>query len=271
MDREMVGGAWVGAYLKAKDLYKFDDKDAYFYADEVARRTQASASLGDRPPINQGRIKVALNQFATFFYNQWREVRTDIFGKMFHGEQSRQGYDPKGLGSIKITKSEGYARLLRFAIATAAISAMYDKAGLPNPFKQDGAGKTGNDVADWIYDHLANVLPGFSTMRFGGSPIIQLGSKVIFKFVAPQSPGDRKNAIKQLSTLGFRLFPMGGQISKTWGGISALSQGGRVYSQGKTRRMLFMIDDHDMFEAARALLFGKWQTKAGQKYLKKRY
>lgn len=267
-DKEMVGGSFLSGYYQAKAM-GLSEQDAIRYGDDVAERTQASANIVDSSPINRGKVKKVVGQFQTFVYNEWSQVKTDIATKIIKGENSTQGYDDFGLGKIKEGRSKGFQRLFGGAIATMALSAIYDALDLPNPFKQDEESKLPfiqNDQVNEVFRYLSASIPYLSSIRFGGSPTIKLGySGVQWLFGSEE---EKEKAIKDLKGLGIRLIPAGGQLSKTIDSANAIffNEGKVTSSSGKT--VNFTIDINNKWEVIKALTFGKYQTKAGQNYLK---
>lgn len=265
-DREMVGGAFLSGYFKGKAL-GLSEKEAILYADDVAERTQASANLIDRPPVNRGKIKTGLGQFQTFVYNEYSLLKKDIIQKIIKGELSKQGYG-EGLEGIIEGRSTGVKRLTGFLLATIALSAVYDTLGLPNPFKQEDAKLpfVDNSALNRVYGYIVNQIPGVSSVRFGGAPIFQAGINGVIFLTGSES--EKSSAETKLKALGFRLFPGGGQLQKTLGALEAMQKGGKVYSKsGKT--LNFTIDTNDIWNVAKAFMFGKWQSNEGQAYLEK--
>lgn len=267
LDREMVGGAFLSGYYKGKAL-GLDEADAIRYGDDVAERTQASANIVDRSPINRGKIKTSLGQFQTFVYNEWSQIKNDIVGKMIAGEKSPQGYG-EGLAGIMEGRATGAKRIAGFVLATAAMSAAYDALGLPNPYKQEGAKPpflNDNETANALFEYVINSVPGVSSVRFGGSPIVQGVYNTTIALTG--NDRDKPKAISNLKALGFRLVPAGGQVSKTWGAVDVLLNEGKSYStSGKT--LNFTIDTSDLWNVSKALMFGKYQSAEGQNYINK--
>ncbi len=237
MDRVMTGGAYLAGYFKAKSL-GFSREDAMRYADDVAERTQASANQVDRPPANAGKIKSALGQFQTFVYNEWSQLKNDMVKKSIEGENSPQGYDAEGLGSIREGRDVGLKRLGIYLAVTMAMSALYDELGIPNPFKQEGAKMPFLDTpaTNKMWEHMVNQIPGISAARFGGSPVVKGITNGMLYLVGDER--QREQAKKRLKGLAFRLIPGGGQISKTLSGQAVAA------------------NTSDVSKAARALVFG---------------
>lgn len=231
-DREMVGGAFLSGYFKGKAL-GLSQEDAIRYGDDIAERTQASANIVDRPPVNTGKIKTALGQFQTFIYNEWSQLRKDMVSKVIHGEKSKQGYEDEGLGSIKDSRGAGFQRFLQYAIATAVMSATYNALGLPNPFTQEGATLPlieKKNPLNVLWQHIINNIPGVSSVRYGGSPLLK--GTYNFALYLVGDDRKRKEAAQNLRGLGARLVPAGGQLTKTIRAYNAM-----VPADGAWKRM----------------------------------
>lgn len=236
-DREMVGGAFLSGYFKGKAL-GLNQEEAIRYGDDVAERTQASANMVDRPPVNTGKIKTALGQFQTFIYNEWAQIKNDIAKKALFGEHTYQGYG-EGLGGIKEGRGVAYKRFAGFLISTVILSALYDSLGIPNPFKQESMTVPGgNDAVNYVFQHMINQVPFVGNVRFGGPPIIQILKGTVDIFGSEKG---RKQAIARLGRLGIRLIPGGGQISKTLG----------------AHEYAFKVPKATAWELAKGYVFGK--------------
>lgn len=264
LDHLQVGTAFIAGYEQAKYM-GLNEKDAIRYGDDVAERTQSSGNLIDRPPVNRGKIKVGLNQFNTFVYNEWSQLKQDMIKGIIKAEQSKQEYTKEGLGSVKAnSRGKAFGRIIMYIAMTAILSNIYDAAGLPNNLKMEDDDKDEN-LFEILKNYILNSVPGLSTVRFGGSPFLKGGYNVLLYITGTEN--DRDKALKALKSIGARIVPAGGQISKTWGGIQAVNNNGVVRS-GKDK-FLYRIDTSNIPEVARALAFGTWQTQAGQKYLEK--
>jgi hypothetical protein len=262
MDKEMVGGAFLSGYFKGKAL-GLSEEDAIRYADDVCERTQASANKVDRPPINVGNIKVAIGQFQTFIYNQYSQIKKDMLRLGIKGEHTYQEYG-EGLSGLREGRGTGLKRLMGFIISLIALDAVYEKLGLQSPFKQERAGTTKNKVLNKAIEYGTNVIPGLSSVRFGGSPAIKLGLSL--GRLAVGTPQDKAKASQDLKALSSRLIPGGGQARKTLSMINAMANKGKVTSRsGKT--VNFNIKDKSIGNIAKGYALGVYQTKEGQKFL----
>lgn len=240
-DREMVGGAFLAGYFKGRSI-GLSEADAIRYGDDVAERTQASANIVDRPPINTGKLKTALGQFQTFVYNEWSQIRNDMVKKAVLGENSKQGYGD-GLSGIREGRDVGFKRFLYFSIAAIILSSMYDEADLPNPLKQEAFSLPfGNHHVNTVFQHIVNQIPFVGNIRFGGPPVVQM-IKLSVDVFGPVR--DRKIALRRLQNLGLRLIPGGGQISKS---INA-------------HRYFFKVPPQTMADKVRGYMFGprRWK------------
>lgn len=264
LDHLQVGTAFIAGYEQAKYM-GLNEKDAIRYGDDVAERTQSSGNLVDRPPVNRGKIKVGLNQFNTFVYNEWSQLKQDMIKGIIKAEQSKQEYAKEGLGAVKAnSRGKAFGRIIMYIAMTAILSNIYDAAGLPNNLKMEDDDKDENFFGV-LKNYLLNSVPGLSTVRFGGSPFLKGGYNLLLYITGTEN--DRNKALKAMKGIGARVVPAGGQISKTWGGIQAVYNNGVVRSdKGK---FLYRIDTSNIPEVARALAFGTWQTQAGKKYLEK--
>lgn len=267
LDKEMVGGAFLSGYYKGKAL-GLSEKDAIRYGDDVAERTQASANIVDRSPINRGKIKTTLGQFQTFVYNEWSQIKNDIAFKLIAGEKTKQ-MPGEGLSALVEGRKTGAKRLAGFAITSYVMGEVFEALGLDNPYTSEDSSVLGDiPVASSLYKYLVNSVPFVSSVRFGGSPVLQAG--INGTLFLSGNDEQRASAIKKLTNLGFRLFPGGGQIQKTSKAVIALENGGEVRSaSGKT--VNFVIDKDDLWNVSRALMFGVWQTNEGQAYLDERF
>lgn len=269
LDREMVGGAFLAGYFKGKSL-GLSEEDAIRYGDDVCERTQASADLVDRPPVNRGKIKVAIGQFQTFVYNEWSQLRYDVFGKIRKGEESLQGYEEGGLLSIKDSRRTGFKRLGNFLLSAAILSAIYDLLELPNPLRQEDLRPFGmkKNLFTLLLEHGLNSIPFVSSARFGGSPVLKFVKSTGTLFLEGSS-WEQARAWRDLESSSVRLFPGGGQIRKTTGTIKALRGEGRVRSR-TGKEVIFVIDTDDIGNVIKALIYGKWASREGREYLEER-
>ena len=87
-----------------------------------------------------------------------------------------------------------------------------------------------------------------------------------FTNVGSADPQKRAAALKDLRSAGYAIVlgAGGNQLRKSLDGLSTVSRGGRVDARG---RVQFPVTTAP--EAARAIAFGPYQTKAGQAYIKR--
>lgn len=133
-----------------------------------------------------------------------------------------------------------------FAGTAAAMGAVYDALGLPRP----------KGWMDWI--------PGLSSFR-GGPPVIRVVAEAIRGLTSPQE-WERERAMRNtLRTLTVTaLGPPSNQVIKSLAGLQAVAAGGSFTATGRQR---FPV--RGVAEGARAVVFGPYQTKAGQEYIQR--
>jgi len=128
-----------------------------------------------------------------------------------------------------------------------ALAAIYDYLGLPRP------------------DRISEFIPGLSTMRSGGGPV----SFRLIQGVGLAISGDPRRRAEGLKSLESALAaliigPGGNQLRKIYQGIKTVQAGGKRDKRG---RLLFPVSGAG--EATRAIIFGPYQTKTGQDYIRR--
>jgi len=243
-DREMVGGAYMGAFKKATSELNLPFRDALLYADDVAARTQAAYSKSSLPPLLRSQVAGAFLQFQTFANNAGNIIARDIIGG------TRKGILPPHKAVGQGTK---------LIVAGVTINYLYGLFGLRNPY----------DFETFVpgMSFVKNAL-GLETSggRFGTPAAIRLALSPIF--AAQLLFGDeriKKQAAKDLERIASTAVKGGNQMRKSFKGFKAIQRGGHFSSNGN---LLFPITSAD--EKVRAVMFGPFGTKAGQAYLKKR-
>lgn len=267
VDREMVGGAFLSGYFKARAL-GISEEEAIRYGDDVAERTQASANIADRPPVNYGKIKTAFGQFQTFSYNNYSQIKNDIVMKAINNKKTAQGVDEDGLGSIDEGRGKATTRFVGYAIASVVMGLLYAAAGIRDPNREEDAKfpLIDNEYADLILGVIISKIPGISSIRFGGTPITQLGYNVVVYLQG--SEREKAVALGKLKNIGARMIPGGGQIKKTAGMANAMSNNGQVKS-ASGKRVNFTISNNDFWNLAKGYMYGVYTTEEGRAYLDK--
>lgn len=146
-----------------------------------------------------------------------------------------------------IKKEKGALEAVRAAIylgaSMVAINKLYEEVGLPQP-----------------YD-LVSFIPGAGSVRFG-EPTPALAGAVGLAQTTFGEGRTREEGVRRLGKFAVSLVPGGRQAQKTLQGIEAIREGGSRTPSGRLR---FPIKG--TAEQTRALLFGPYQTKAGQQFL----
>lgn len=223
------GAAYFGA--KAQALKKgATEAEATKAGVEMARKTHFTFGRVDTPAALQSDLVKTLTQFQSFNIKQ-----TEFLAEMIKNKQ--------------------FVGLARWTAANLVIIATVGSL-------------FGYTLEDTI--PFSGVLSGRT--KLGETPPIQLGSSLIGAIMnAPDKYGKVRTTSQKLKDIFSKLkpfIPAGVQIAKTTDSLQAILDRGRVKSaSGKT--VNFTIPTKKYSEVLRALLFGKYQTKAGQEYLKK--
>ena len=137
---------------------------------------------------------------------------------------------------------------LSFAGTFMGLAAIYDYLGLPHP------------------DRITEFIPGLSTIRSGGGPV-SFRLLQAFGNLASGDPRKRAEGLRSLEVAATALIvgPGGNQLRKIYQGTQAVRRGGKFDKGG---RLQFRV--RGLPEQTRAVLFGPYQTKAGQQYLQQR-
>ena len=139
---------------------------------------------------------------------------------------------------------EAVKTAMTLGISAILINKVYREAGLPEPYS------------------LTSFIPGTGSIRYGSPTPALKGGLGVAKVAFGQCE-TREEGVKDVRDFIFSLIPGGRQLQKTVSGIEAIGKGGSYTKGGRER---FPIEG--TAEEFRALLFGPWQTKAGQEYLK---
>jgi len=221
------GAAYYGA--KARAIANgASEKEAVKQGLDTARDTQFTFGSVDTPVALQSDLIKTFAQFQSFNVKQ-----TEFLSEMANKKK--------------------YAGLIRWLGANALIIATVGKL-------------FGYDAKNAI--PFSGVLTGET--KLGSTPPVQLGTTIMQSILgSPDKYGKVPDLKKKLSNIFDKIIPFvpaGVQIKKTAGTLEAILNGGKVTSaSGKT--VNFKIDPKDLSEVVRGLIFGKYQTEAGQAYL----
>ena len=110
LDLETARATWLGAYAKAKKLYKMPESKAFIYADDIVTKTQASGRLGDVAAIQRSPWGRLMTLFQTFVINEWNFISKDVLG----------------IRNPNITAGQRIAKTTRLVVSTAAVNALME-------------------------------------------------------------------------------------------------------------------------------------------------
>jgi hypothetical protein len=162
LDKETARSTWLAAEDYGRRVLKLKDKELISYADDVTIKTQASGLKGDVAPIQRTALGKFVTLLQTFTINDWGFLINDV------------------VGAKNLTASAKAAKVMRYIMGTAMISAFYeDVLGVTSPFPTPyGALKEGLENDDTFLATAANVfkepfemVPGLGGMRFGSTPL----------------------------------------------------------------------------------------------------
>ena len=162
LDKETARSTWLAAEDYGRRVLKLKDKELISYADDVTIKTQASGLKGDVAPIQRTALGKFVTLLQTFTINDWGFLINDV------------------VGAKNLTTSAKAAKVMRYIIGTALISAFYeDVLGVMSPFPTPiRALREGLENDDSFLATLADVgkeplemVPGLGGMRFGSTPL----------------------------------------------------------------------------------------------------
>jgi hypothetical protein len=162
LDKETARSTWLAAEDYGRRVLKLNDKELITYADDVTIKTQASGLKGDVAPIQRTALGKFVTLLQTFTINDWGFLINDV------------------VGAKNLTTSAKAAKVMRYIIGTALISAFYeDVLGVMSPFPTPiRALREGLENDDSFLATLADVgkeplemVPGLGGMRFGSTPL----------------------------------------------------------------------------------------------------
>jgi hypothetical protein len=169
---------WRGAFRKHIAENRGASKEAAGdYADQVVVRTQGSASMIDRAPIQRHIPGRALTVFQTFTLANWSFLKRHVVG----------------IGNAEITTPRGFVRALEWVGGAALINILFEnilqtQSPFPAPItaykeaREKGRGK--GEALLQVGLELMQPLPLIGSMRFGSTPmgaVLQLANDIAFK------------------------------------------------------------------------------------------
>lgn len=134
-----VGGTWVGAYLKAVDVFKFPPEKAYKYADSVARRTQVGYRAYELPAIMRSDTGKLFLQFQSWTFNAMNHLIYDLklgnIPNAIGNSISKIGHDKKALPFSKDNRPTDvqYRKFFLLVGSLYLVNELYKRFGLREP------------------------------------------------------------------------------------------------------------------------------------------
>lgn len=228
-DRMMVRNAFL-AGLKAATKQGMNFEEAVKFADDIARKTQASNRKILQPPLMRSKVGGVMGQLQTFTINLYNQIRRDL--PLIRKES----------GTLEALKAA-----MTLGISAIVINQLYEEVGLPQPY------------------NITTFLPLSGSARFGEPTPALAGAWGALQTIVGIGSGQAEitqEGLKDLKRFLTTTVPGGRQAVKTLQGVVAIMEGGSRTPDGKLR---FPIQGFP--EELRALLFGPYQTKAGQKFI----
>ena len=122
-----VGSAWVGAYMKAIEKFKFSPKKAYGYADSVARKTQGGYRPYEMPGWMRSDVGKIASKFGTWAFNMMNYFLYDL----------KMANIPENVASVVTKAPRKEVSFGKFIVLTATlmfVNALYEKMKLRKPY-----------------------------------------------------------------------------------------------------------------------------------------
>ena len=291
----MAGTDYFSANLITRSKYYeylnkgYPDAEAMKLADEFADRIMGGRALGDMPNIFNSKTLGILTQFQLENVNQFDTMFHDTKYENRAEEQTKyeaNTWNEKLKSKLANEKPEFYNSLS----ATLILGQLFAYAWAYNKVDEELTGSGGafdpiGIVEDLIKDftnpnltkgeaiknlalNIVDVIPYANTITGGGRVPMTDALPNIVDILEGEAGWD-----EMLKVLNLGLPTGGGQLLKTAKGAIALAQGGDYKTNAKGEKQLkFPIAQEGNIaqrigEGAQALLFGKWATPGGQKYI----
>ena len=291
----MAGTDYFSANLITRSKYYeylnkgYPDAEAMKLADEFADRIMGGRALGDMPNIFNSKTLGILTQFQLENVNQFDAMFHDTKYENRAAEQTKydaKTWNEKLKSKLANEKPEFYNSLT----ATLILGQLFAYAWAYNKIDEELTGSGGafdpiGIIEDLIKDftnpnltkgeaiknlalNIVDVIPYANIITGGGRVPMTDALPNIVNILEGEAGWD-----EALKALNLVLPTGGGQLLKTAKGAIALAQGGDYKTNAKGEKQLkFPIAQEGstaqrLGEAAQALLFGKWATPGGQKYI----
>ena len=163
LDHITATATWLGAYKQGRG-WKWGEKRASVYADDVVTKTQASALPGDLSRMQTNALGKAVSLFQTFVINDFQFLAKDVLG-----------INNPRLGNKAIT-----AKVIRYVAATTLLNALLeDVVGVSSPFptpirtfrrkREEGAENI--ETLTSLAMEMLEPIPIVGGFRYGSTPL----------------------------------------------------------------------------------------------------
>jgi hypothetical protein len=160
LDMQTATTTWLGAFEKAKEVYKMPEEKAIRYADDTVIRTQGSAAAHDLAPLQRIALGRFFSTFQSFVINNFNFLAKDVVG----------------IKNPMMKPAESLHKVSRYVLGATIINTIFEEvlginSPLPAPvraakktYDKNGSEK---EAAVSAMLELLQVVPGFGGLRYG--------------------------------------------------------------------------------------------------------
>lgn len=160
LDMQTATTTWLGAFEKAKEVYKMPEEKAIRYADDTVIRTQGSAAAHDLAPLQRIALGRFFSTFQSFVINNFNFLAKDVVG----------------IKNPMMKPAESLHKVGRYVLGATIINTIFEEvlginSPLPAPvraakktYDKNGSEK---EAAVSAMLELLQVVPGFGGLRYG--------------------------------------------------------------------------------------------------------
>lgn len=253
LDQFMVKTAWLSSYEQATRQFGLNHEAAVRYAENMAGKTQAIYDKMFSSRMAGSKVGGVLAQFQTYSFNLYNQLTRDL----------------KVTASTFGSKKPALKQAMKLAIGMFAVNQLYKGAGMQSPFdlpsfnteKYSGERKKGVGIIPAAIHSTSpgTILPYSGTAKYGAPIAIDLLYNLFKLPIVMTDDAERTKTLHELGKTVPMLVPGGNQIRKTTEGIQAVLDGYTTVGKKK-------IPIKGTSEEIRAILFGKYGTKATRDY-----
>jgi len=159
LDMQTATTTWLGAFEKAKEVYKMPEEKAIRYADDTVIRTQGSAAAHDLAPLQRIALGRFFSTFQSFVINNFNFLAKDVVG----------------IKNPMMKPAESLHKVGRYVLGAVIINTIFEEvlginSPLPAPvraakktYDKNGSEK---EAAVSAALELLQVVPGFGGLRY---------------------------------------------------------------------------------------------------------